>query len=453
MGKGSPPAPKAPEQQTITQTDLPAYVQPQFERLLARAEAESERPYELFGGRRRTGLTAGQQEAVGLAENVARSGVGSQEQDLASRGLTGAAAYDPGSVGFGYNPERALLGTQYVPGQIASSYAAGAAPDPYQAGTIVSGYDPRASDFQSRTFTDPGVVDEYINPFIENVVDRQSAKMRRDFQETRVPQLASEAVGAGAFGGSRQRIQEQQARGQLEDRIADFQAQQRLQGYQQAQQAFQQDRARNLQVQQMRDQAARAAGQLGVSAQELQERARAQAGQLGIAGYQAAERARAQEAQLGLTGQTAQDQAQQQRARQALAAQDAVRQGFGQQADVGLRSGQLGLQGAQQRAAAAAQLGQQADRRQAFEARRADILRQASGIRQQDEQQALDLAYSDFLNQRDFPRQQLGFMSGILRGVPVSPTMETTQYTAQPSNAQQMMGFGLGGLGLLRGLR
>ena len=43
MGKGSPPAPKAPEQQTITQTDLPAYVQPQFERLFASAEAES--PY------------------------------------------------------------------------------------------------------------------------------------------------------------------------------------------------------------------------------------------------------------------------------------------------------------------------------------------------------------------------------------------------------------------------
>ena len=58
----------------------------------------------------------------------------------------------------------------------------------------------------------------------------------------------------------------------------------------------------------------------------------------------------------------------------------------------------------------------------------------------------------DFLNQRDFPRQQLGFMSGILRGVPVSPTMETTKWAAQPNPLQQMMGFGLGGMGLMRSL-
>ena len=78
------------------------------------------------------------------------------------------------------------------------------------------------------------------------------------------------------------------------------------------------------------------------------------------------------------------------------------------------------------------------------------MLRQAANIRQQDQREGYDLAYSDFLNQRDFPRQQINYMSGILRGVPVSPTMETTKYAAQPNIAQQMMGFGLGGMGLMR---
>jgi len=556
MGKGGTP----PSSQTVTQTNLPDYVRPQFEDLLRRADAESKRAYQTYGGDRRTGLTGGQQQALSMAENVAKGGVGLEEQKAASAGLTGAAGYTPDAVGYGYNPERALQGTQYTPGSIGSSYVAGAGPgafqagqisgayDPsqissqyqaqavtptyqareitpsYQAGTISSSYNPQASDFESRAFTDPGVASQYMNPFVENVIDRQSAKMRQQFQETQAPQMASQAVQSGAFGGSRAAIQQGLAREKLEDRIADFQAQQRLQGFQQGQQAFQQDRARALQAQQMRDQAARAAGQLGVSAQEAQERARAQAGQMGLSaqeaserarmqagqmglsaqeaserarqqqaqmrlsaqqamaqeqraaaqlgltgqqaqeeararaaqlgqsGYQMSEQARQKQAQLGIAGQTAQEQARQQAAKQALAAQDAARQAYAQRAQIGLQSGQLGLSGAQQRAAAAAQLGQQGDRRQAFGARRADIMRQAAGIRQSDQQEALDLAYSDFLNQRDFPRQQINYMSGILRGVPVSPTMETTKYAAQPNIAQQMMGFGLGGMGLMRGL-
>ena len=37
MGKGSPPPPSS----TVTQSNLPDYVRPQFERLLTKAEAET----------------------------------------------------------------------------------------------------------------------------------------------------------------------------------------------------------------------------------------------------------------------------------------------------------------------------------------------------------------------------------------------------------------------------
>ena len=42
----------APTEQKITQTDLPEYVQPYFERLLQRGEAESIQGYQPYGGQR-----------------------------------------------------------------------------------------------------------------------------------------------------------------------------------------------------------------------------------------------------------------------------------------------------------------------------------------------------------------------------------------------------------------
>jgi len=67
-------------------------------------------------------------------------------------------------------------------------------------------------------------------------------------------------------------------------------------------------------------------------------------------------------------------------------------------------------------------------------------------------QAGLDTAYSDFTNQRDYDRNQLNFYSGILRGVPISPTQETTTYRAPPSQMSQLLGLGVGGLGLAKAL-
>ena len=82
--------------------------------------------------------------------------------------------------------------------------------------------------------------------------------------------------------------------------------------------------------------------------------------------------------------------------------------------------------------------------------RAADVLRQIGEQRRTLEQQYLDVGYSDFLSQRDYPRQQLGFYSGIMHGVPVSPSSETSVYRAPPDIGQQLLGYGLGGLGLAK---
>lgn len=88
--------------------------------------------------------------------------------------------------------------------------------------------------------------------------------------------------------------------------------------------------------------------------------------------------------------------------------------------------------------------------------RAADIqgaqLLEGIGKQQLGEQQAaLDIGYEDFLRQQGFTKDQLGFMSNILQGVPVQPNQSTTQY--QPYNPlQQALGAGIAGLSLYRGM-
>ena len=64
------------------------------------------------------------------------------------------------------------------------------------------------------------------------------------------------------------------------------------------------------------------------------------------------------------------------------------------------------------------------------------------------QQQLLDIGYTDFTNQRDFPRQNASWMSGILHGVPVSPSSEVTRYDVPPNQASQIAGLGIAGLGV-----
>lgn len=61
---------------------------------------------------------------------------------------------------------------------------------------------------------------------------------------------------------------------------------------------------------------------------------------------------------------------------------------------------------------------------------------------QSDQQRSLDLAYQDFQNQRDYPKQQVDWLSSVIQGTPHA-TVETKQGTGpaetyQPSGASQL---------------
>ena len=113
-------------------------------------------------------------------------------------------------------------------------------------------YDPRGQvvlDADGNPMIDPttgepmreGGYQDFYDPFVEDVIDTTLADIRREGDIANIGARA-EAVGAGAFGGSRQAIAEQELQRNIEDRAARTAAQLRSAAYtgaqNQAQSAF-----------------------------------------------------------------------------------------------------------------------------------------------------------------------------------------------------------------------
>ena len=372
MGKGGGSS-QQPTSSTSVTTNLPEYAEPFYKRLMERTEAESNRPYEPYGGQRFAQFSPEQQESFGIASEIGRQGV-PEALRLGTLRAADAATYDQTYDASQLRSDLAA-GGQYDTQQLRSDLAAGGQ---YTPGT-----------FETGKFTDPNVVAQYMNPFVENVIGAQRRREQQRFDEN-VPQgIRAQAAQRGAFGGSRGALQEQLAQERLNERLLDQDAQLRATAFQQAQGAFMSDAERAQRAQQLADASGQAAAKLGITRAELADRAAQAEGRFGLAGEELGLKSAAQLAQLG-----------------------------GLEQQYGLRA--------------------------------ADVLRQVGEQRQAQEQQLLDIGYSDFLSERDFPRQQLGYLSGIMHGVPVSPQSETSMYQRPPSGGQLLLGYGLGGLGLAK---
>ena len=71
------------------------------------------------------------------------------------------------------------------------------------------------------------------------------------------------------------------------------------------------------------------------------------------------------------------------------------------------------------------------------------------------DQTALDITYTDFLSQRDYPKEQLGFVSNIIRGAPFPQKTTSVGQIPQAQPApffQQAMGLGMQGLNMAANL-
>ena len=102
--------------------------------------------------------------------------------------------------------------------------------------------------FAPTSFTDTGIAQRYMNPFVQTALDPQIIEARRQAEIQRVAN-AGRLTQAGAYGGSRQAIMESEIDRNLLRNISDITGQGYHSAYERAQQQYntEQDRARNVQ--------------------------------------------------------------------------------------------------------------------------------------------------------------------------------------------------------------
>jgi hypothetical protein len=98
-------------------------------------------------------------------------------------------------------------------------------------------------------------------------------------------------------------------------------------------------------------------------------------------------------------------------------------------------AGQLGGQERDSLLRAGAQMGALGQTQQALGLQGAAALDTIGQMQQGQNQKNLDLAYSDFQQQRDFPRQTVDWLSTVIRGMPAP--VSTTSTSTGPANVYQ----------------
>ena len=115
-----------------------------------------------------------------------------------------------------------------------------------------------------------------------------------------------------------------------------------------------------------------------------------------------------------------------------------------QQQQFGAGLGLQGMQAANQAASNLANIGQtQYGQNMGL----LNLQNQFGGQQQQQMQNALNTEYQDFLNFQNYPYKQMGFMSDMIRGLPLTQQSQT-MYAQPPSMLQQAAGLGITGKAL-----
>jgi hypothetical protein len=108
----------------------------------------------------------------------------------------------------------------------------------------------------------------------------------------------------------------------------------------------------------------------------------------------------------------------------------------------------LGMQGLQTALQSAGQLGQLGQTEYGQRMGITGLQSQFGAQQQQQAQRPLDMAYQDFINQQNYPYKQLGFMSDMIRGLPLGQQSTSQMYQAPPSTLQTVGALGMGAYGV-----
>ena len=377
MASGGGSSQAAPTDQTVTQTNLPAYAQPYFERLMRRAEAESLQPTQTYGGQRLAYFSPDELQSQAMTRGYALSGTPSQY---------GQAQDMVGGMNFGYQSGYQAPGMttgQGMPQSTSPGKSIGAMPP---VGDPIGAPVPPSPESPYPTYNKLGFeqgVSRFMSPYQQAVTDVAKREAVRQ-SDILGEQIGGRAAQSGGLGGYREAILQAERQRNLGQQLGDIQTKGDQAAFESAVRQVGAERAADL-----------AGSQFDLRSMAQQE-----------ADRQAEERFRQSGFDLS--------------SRYGLAGADFMR-GLGGdiQRDTLGRIGALQNIGSQQRA-----------------------LQQAG----------FDTGYQDFLRQQGAGQQNLGFLSNILRGVPISPQQQVSTYQQQPGLFQSLAGLGLGGLGLYRGM-
>jgi len=309
-------------------------------------------------------------------------------------------------------------------------------------------------DLYGRMATSPSTYQAYMSPYQEAVTNVQLEGLQRQ-ADIAANMRKSQAARAGAYGGSRQAIENAEANRALASQMDAVRAQGLQQAYQQAQGNILQRSQLGLQGLQGAQQGLGTAlqgGQLGLSGigtalQGLQ--GGMQGSGLGIQGAQAG--LQGVNAQLAGTAQGMQGaQAAMQGAGVGLSGVDRQLAGTAQ----GMQGAQVGLQGVSGAQAgygladrAAGTLGNLGQQQLAAQTGILGLQNQIGGQQQQQEQQYINQAIQNFAQAQENPMQRYNQLNALVRGYAL-PGTTTNQYQASPSLLSQVGGAGIAGLGL-----
>jgi hypothetical protein len=212
-----------PTQSTTVTSNIPEYARPYVESMLGAAQKQAYKfddegnivgfqPYVPYGATvdPKTGAV------TNTAQEQAKAAVAgfSPMQEQAFRQVAGMQV--PGQYG---------VGSQFV-----GAGGMGAANIAQQAAGAGQGYYGLA--------TNPFAQQAFMSPYMQNVVDVQKQEATRDFMK-QLPGMQAQAVRQGAFGGSRQAIEQAEARRNLNTQLGQIQAQGTQRAFEQGQQAQQ----------------------------------------------------------------------------------------------------------------------------------------------------------------------------------------------------------------------
>ncbi len=288
---------------------------------------------------------------------------------------------------------------------------------------------------------DPSGAQRFMNPYQQQVIDESIRQINRQGDISR-QNLQAQATRAGAFGGSREGVQ----RAELERALAEQKnaaivgglSQGYNQAAQQAQQAFEQQQARQLQ---------QAQGLTGIGStfgQQALQQAQLGQGAAGLQGNLSGQLAGLAGLYSNIGGQQANIYGQQSQLGQSLGQGigNLAGQQFGIGAQIAQGLGSLGTQKANIGMQNAA-LGQQA---QAMGQQDTNFLFNLGSAQQKQAQAELDASRQNTLQQNMQPYQQLGFLSDIYKGAPTSQMGITSATAPTQSPFMQAAGLGIAGV-------